>query len=66
MSDPYLGWHDFARIELRQGDAEIIVPVYKDMQTVDGLEKLGQYMDRLMLAETGMVLPTRTWRMLTG
>lgn len=62
MNDPYEGWA-FPRLHLRQGDYELILPVYQDMRTAEGLVTMADYLDVKLLKAAGCVLPTREWRM---
>jgi hypothetical protein len=61
-------WGDFgfARLQLRQGDYTLVLPIYQDMQSTDGMETMGRYLDGRLLAAAGHVLPTREWSVLQG
>jgi hypothetical protein len=65
MSDPYVGF-SFPRLFLRQGDVTLVIPIYQDMKSGEGLVKLGNYLDVKLLAATGKVLPSREWTVAAG
>ena len=56
----------FARLKLRQGDWSLIIPLYRDVLSVEGLVIMGNYLDTKLLAAAGHVLPTREWEILQG
>ena len=58
--DPYQGF-GFPRIHLRQGDHELIVPIYRDMTTAEGIAQIADFLDVKLLRAAGKVLPSRTW-----
>jgi hypothetical protein len=65
MSDPYVGF-GFPRLFLRQDDVTLVLPIYEDMKSAEGLVKLGNYLDVKLLVATGKVLPSRVWTVAAG